>query len=85
MGAVDRTPRCDRHHLRRRDVSPKKTVKRLIAFSSVLYGLRNAGIATLTDFGINAAIFGMIAHGHHRNAFSFVAGKRALPRSKYLD
>ena len=39
-------------------------MKRLIAFSSVAHmGFVMLGIATLTDFGINAAIFGMVAHG----------------------
>ena len=32
------------------------------------------GIATLTDFGINAAIFGMIAHGLITGMLFFVAG-----------
>ena len=39
-------------------------LKRLIAFSSVGHmGFVMLGIATLTDLGINAAIFGMVAHG----------------------
>jgi NADH-quinone oxidoreductase subunit M len=39
-------------------------LKRLIAFSSVGHmGFVMLGIATLTDVGINAAIFGMVAHG----------------------
>jgi NADH-quinone oxidoreductase subunit M len=39
-------------------------LKRLIAFSSVGHmGFVMLGIATLTDIGINAAIFGMVAHG----------------------
>ena len=42
----------------------QKDMKRLIAFSSVAHmGFVMLGIATLTDFGINAAIFGMVAHG----------------------
>ncbi|MBI2169718.1 MAG: NADH-quinone oxidoreductase subunit M, partial [Actinobacteria bacterium] len=39
-------------------------MKRLIAFSSVAHmGFVMLGIATLTDFGINAAVMGMVAHG----------------------
>src|SRR5207302_5901674 len=39
-------------------------LKRLIAFSSVGHmGFVMLGIATLTPLGINAAIFGMVAHG----------------------
>src|SRR5213079_3172388 len=39
-------------------------LKRLIAYSSVGHmGFVMLGIATLTDVGINAAIFGMVAHG----------------------
>ena len=39
-------------------------MKRLIAFSSVAHlGYIMLGISTLTDWGINAAIFGMVAHG----------------------
>jgi NADH-quinone oxidoreductase subunit M len=42
----------------------QKDLKRLIAFSSVGHmGFVMLGIATLTDVGINAAIFGMVAHG----------------------
>jgi NADH-quinone oxidoreductase subunit M len=42
----------------------QKDLKRLIAFSSVGHmGFVMLGIATLTDIGINAAIFGMVAHG----------------------
>ncbi|MFN2591078.1 MAG: NuoM family protein, partial [Actinomycetota bacterium] len=42
----------------------QRDLKRLIAFSSVGHmGFVMLGIATLTDLGINAAIFGMIAHG----------------------
>ena len=37
-------------------------MKRLIAFSSVAHmGYVMLGIATLTDFGINAAVFGMVS------------------------
>src|SRR5215217_1235692 len=32
------------------------------------------GIATLTDFGINAAIFGMVAHGLITGMLFFLAG-----------
>src|SRR5205814_3517307 len=42
----------------------QKDMKRLIAFSSVAHmGFVMLGISTLTSFGINAAIFGMVAHG----------------------
>lgn len=50
-------------------------MKRLIAFSSVAHmGFVMLGIATLTDFGINAAIFGMIAHGLITGMLFFIAG-----------
>src|SRR5436190_1819619 len=42
----------------------QRDVKRLIAYSSVGHmGFVMLGIATLTPLGINAAIFGMVAHG----------------------
>jgi NADH-quinone oxidoreductase subunit M len=42
----------------------QRDLKRLIAFSSVGHmGFVMLGIATLTTVGINAAIFGMVAHG----------------------
>ncbi len=42
----------------------QRDLKRLIAFSSVGHmGFVMLGIATLTDIGINAAVFGMVAHG----------------------
>ncbi|MBI4261411.1 MAG: NADH-quinone oxidoreductase subunit M [Actinobacteria bacterium] len=42
----------------------QKDLKRLIAFSSVGHmGFVMLGIATMTPVGINAAIFGMVAHG----------------------
>lgn len=50
-------------------------MKRLIAFSSVAHmGFVMLGISTLTDFGINAAIFGMIAHGLITGMLFFLAG-----------
>ncbi len=50
-------------------------MKRLIAFSSVAHmGFVMLGIATLTDFGINAAIYGMVAHGLITGMLFFVAG-----------
>ena len=50
-------------------------MKRLIAFSSVSHmGFVMLGIATMTDFGINAAIFGMVAHGLITGLLFFVAG-----------
>jgi NADH-quinone oxidoreductase subunit M len=42
----------------------QRDLKRLIAFSSVGHmGFVMLGIATMTEVGINAAIFGMVAHG----------------------
>jgi NADH-quinone oxidoreductase subunit M len=50
-------------------------LKRLIAFSSVGHmGFVMLGIATLTPTGINAAIFGMIAHGIITGMLFFVVG-----------
>jgi NADH-quinone oxidoreductase subunit M len=50
-------------------------LKRLIAFSSVGHmGFVMLGIATLTPVGINAAIFGMIAHGIITGMLFFLAG-----------
>jgi NADH-quinone oxidoreductase subunit M len=50
-------------------------MKRLIAFSSVAHmGFVMLGIATMTEFGINAAIFGMVAHGLITGMLFFVAG-----------
>jgi len=50
-------------------------MKRLIAFSSVAHmGFVMLGIATLTDFGLNAAMFGMVAHGLITGMLFFVAG-----------
>jgi NADH-quinone oxidoreductase subunit M len=50
-------------------------LKRLIAFSSVAHmGYVMLGIATLTDFGINAAVFGMVAHGLITGMLFFLAG-----------
>jgi NADH-quinone oxidoreductase subunit M len=50
-------------------------VKRLIAFSSVGHmGFVMLGIATLTDYGINGAIFGMVAHGLITGMLFFLAG-----------
>jgi len=50
-------------------------LKRLIAFSSVGHmGFVMLGIATLTPTGINAAIFGMIAHGVITGMLFFVVG-----------
>jgi NADH-quinone oxidoreductase subunit M len=53
----------------------QRDMKRLIAFSSVAHmGFVMLGIATLTSFGINAAIFGMVAHGLITGLLFFVAG-----------
>jgi NADH-quinone oxidoreductase subunit M len=50
-------------------------MKRLIAFSSVAHmGFVMLGIATLTPIGINAAVFGMVAHGLITGMLFFVAG-----------
>ncbi|MFK8026334.1 MAG: NuoM family protein [Ilumatobacter sp.] len=50
-------------------------MKRLIAFSSVAHmGYVILGISTLTEFGINAALFGMVAHGLITGMLFFVAG-----------
>ena len=50
-------------------------LKRLIAFSSVGHmGFVMLGIATLTDEGINGAIFGMVAHGLITGMLFFLAG-----------
>ena len=49
--------------------------KRLIAFSSVAHmGYVMLGISTLTSYGINAAIFGMVAHGLITGMLFFCAG-----------
>jgi NADH-quinone oxidoreductase subunit M len=53
----------------------QKDMKRLIAFSSVAHmGFVMLGIATLTDYGINAAVFGMVAHGLITGMLFFLAG-----------
>ncbi|MGQ0615684.1 MAG: complex I subunit 4 family protein [Acidimicrobiia bacterium] len=50
-------------------------MKRLIAFSSVSHmGFVMLGIATLTPFGLNAAIMGMVAHGLITGMLFFLAG-----------
>jgi NADH-quinone oxidoreductase subunit M len=50
-------------------------MKRLIAFSSVAHmGYTMLGIATLTDFGLNAAVMGMVAHGLITGMLFFIAG-----------
>ncbi|MEY4995944.1 MAG: NADH-quinone oxidoreductase subunit [Actinomycetota bacterium] len=50
-------------------------MKRLIAFSSVAHmGYVMLGISTLTDFGMNAAMFGMVAHGLITGMLFFIAG-----------
>jgi NADH-quinone oxidoreductase subunit M len=50
-------------------------MKRLIAFSSVAHmGFVMLGIATMTTYGINAAVFGMVAHGLITGMLFFVAG-----------
>ncbi|MGI8709404.1 MAG: complex I subunit 4 family protein [Acidimicrobiales bacterium] len=50
-------------------------MKRLIAFSSVAHmGYVMLGIATLQPWGVNAAIFGMVAHGLITGMLFFIAG-----------
>jgi len=50
-------------------------MKRLIAFSSVSHmGFTMLGIATLTTFGLNAAVMGMVAHGLITGMLFFIAG-----------
>ena len=50
-------------------------MKRLIAFSSVAHmGFVMLGISTLTTLGINAALFGMVAHGLITGMLFFIAG-----------
>jgi NADH-quinone oxidoreductase subunit M len=50
-------------------------MKRLIAFSSVAHmGFTMLAISTLTPFGINAAIMGMVAHGLITGMLFFLAG-----------
>ncbi len=50
-------------------------MKRLIAFSSVAHmGFVMLGISTLTSYGINAAVFGMVAHGLITGMLFFLAG-----------
>jgi NADH-quinone oxidoreductase subunit M len=50
-------------------------MKRLIAFSSVAHmGFVMLGISTLTPFGLNAAMFGMVAHGLITGMLFFLAG-----------
>src|SRR5881398_1487494 len=53
----------------------QRDMKRLIAFSSVAHmGFVMLGIATLTNYGINAAVFGMVAHGLITGMLFFIAG-----------
>jgi NADH-quinone oxidoreductase subunit M len=53
----------------------QKDIKRLIAFSSVGHmGFVMLGISTLTSTGINAAVFGMVAHGVITGMLFFLAG-----------
>ena len=50
-------------------------MKRLIAFSRSRHmGFTMLGIATLTDFGLNAAVMGMVAHGLITGMLFFLAG-----------
>jgi NADH-quinone oxidoreductase subunit M len=50
-------------------------MKRLIAFSSVAHmGFTMLAISSLTDFGFNAAVMGMVAHGLITGMLFFLAG-----------
>jgi NADH-quinone oxidoreductase subunit M len=50
-------------------------MKRLIAFSSVAHmGFVMLAISTLTPLGVNAAVFGMVAHGLITGMLFFIAG-----------
>ena len=63
-------------------------LKRMVAFSSVGHmGFVMLGIATLTQVGVNAAVFGMVAHGVVTGMLFFLAGSiheryhtREIPR-----
>jgi NADH-quinone oxidoreductase subunit M len=56
----------------------QRNLKRLIAFSSIGHmGFVLLGIATLTPVGINAALFGNIAHGLITGLLFFLAGGAA--------
>jgi NADH-quinone oxidoreductase subunit M len=53
----------------------QKDLKRLIAFSSVGHmGFVMLAIATLTPMGINAAVYGMVAHGVITGMLFFIVG-----------
>ena len=53
----------------------QKEIKRMIAFSSVGHmGFVMLGIATMTETGINAALFGNIAHGVITGMLFFIVG-----------
>src|SRR5207237_2263987 len=56
----------------------QRDMKRLIAFSSVAHmGYVMLGVSTLTNYGINAAVFGMVAHGLITGMLFFIA--RSFP------
>ena len=53
----------------------QRDMKRLIAFSSLAHmGFVMLGISTLTDIGVNAAIFAMVGHGLITGMLFFLAG-----------
>jgi NADH-quinone oxidoreductase subunit M len=53
----------------------QRDMKRLIAFSSLAHmGFVMLAIATLTDYGLNAALFAMVAHGFITGMLFFLAG-----------
>lgn len=53
----------------------QRDIKRLIAFSSLAHmGFVMLAIATLTDYGLNAALFAMVAHGFITGMLFFLSG-----------
>jgi NADH-quinone oxidoreductase subunit M len=53
----------------------QRDIKRLIAFSSLAHmGFVMLAISTLTDYGLNAALFAMVAHGFITGMLFFLSG-----------
>jgi NADH-quinone oxidoreductase subunit M len=53
----------------------QRDMKRLIAFSSLAHmGFVMLAVATLTDYGLNAALFAMVAHGFITGMLFFLSG-----------
>jgi NADH-quinone oxidoreductase subunit M len=72
---ADRRAGRDRHHLRVAVLLAQSDVKRLIAFSSVGHmGFVMLGIASMNEVGIQAALYGNIAHGVVTGMLFFLAG-----------